>query len=117
MPFTDAVVHGWLDSVDAVDPLYAKLHVGDPGAAGTSNPATITTRMPVTFDAAAGRVRLSTGVVQWTVDAQTYSHISYWTAASGGTLKATAPLLTPRTPGNGNQLTFQIGELRLGPVA
>jgi hypothetical protein len=38
----------------AIAQLYCKLHVGDPGAAGTSNPAVETARQSVSFGAAAG---------------------------------------------------------------
>jgi len=76
--------------------VWAKLHVGDPGAAGTSNPATNTTRHDVTAcfgtspaDDGTGNFRqLANDAVfgPWTsVPAtETYSHISFWTASSGG---------------------------------
>ena len=42
------------DAYDGPTNIYAKLHVGDPGAAGTGNPAGNTTRQEVTFAAASG---------------------------------------------------------------
>ena len=46
--------------------VYVKLHVGDPGAAGTANPATETTRKEVTFAAASAGVLTSNAQISWT---------------------------------------------------
>jgi hypothetical protein len=45
---------------------YIKLHVGDPGAAGTSNAATETTRKAVSFAAASNGALASDADVSWT---------------------------------------------------
>lgn len=68
--------------------VYAKLHLGDPGAAGTSNPATETTRQQVTFGNAASSSSIaSTADTEWTnvSTTETYTHVSFWDASSGGT--------------------------------
>ncbi len=67
--------------------IFVKLHLGDPGAAGTANPAVNTTRQAVTFAAASGGAVASNADVQWTSVAatETYTHFSLWTASSGGT--------------------------------
>ena len=49
--------NSWMDALGnatsfSVAVPYVKLHVGDPGAAGTANPATETTRKSVSFSAA-----------------------------------------------------------------
>jgi hypothetical protein len=50
----------------AVTNVYVKLHVGDPGAEGTANPATETTRKAVSFaGASAGSIASDTDV-SWT---------------------------------------------------
>jgi len=50
----------------AVTNVYVQLHVGDPAAAGTANPATETTRKAVSFaDASAGSIA-SDADVSWT---------------------------------------------------
>lgn len=46
--------------------VYVKLHVGDPGAAGTANPATETTRKQVSFAPASAGVLTSDAQISWT---------------------------------------------------
>jgi hypothetical protein len=46
--------------------VYVKLHIGDPGAAGTTNPATETTRKLVSFSAASTGGLTSDADVSWT---------------------------------------------------
>lgn len=46
--------------------IYVKLHVGDPGSAGTSNPATETTRKIASFAAASAGVLTSDAALTWT---------------------------------------------------
>lgn len=50
----------------AVTNVYVKLHVGDPGAAGTSNAATETTRKAVSFAGASAGSIASDADVTWT---------------------------------------------------
>jgi hypothetical protein len=50
----------------AVTNVYVKLHVGDPGAAGTSNAATETTRKAVSFAGASTGSIASDADVTWT---------------------------------------------------
>jgi hypothetical protein len=61
--FLDAVGNATAYSASNV---YVKLHVGDPGAAGTENPATETTRKEVTFSAASTGSISSDADVIWT---------------------------------------------------
>lgn len=68
--------------------VYVQLHVGDPGAAGTTNPATETSRKQATFGtAASGGTISNTAVVSWSSVAGTedYTHFSAWSASSSGT--------------------------------
>jgi hypothetical protein len=61
--FLDAV--GNAVAYSAAD-VYIKLHTGDPGANGTANPATETTRESVSFGAATGGGLTSDADVSWT---------------------------------------------------
>lgn len=61
--FLDAVGNGVAYSAANV---FIKLHVGDPGANGTANAATETTRKEVTFAAASGGAIVSDAAVTWT---------------------------------------------------
>lgn len=69
--------------------LWIQLHVGDPGAAGTANAATETTRKDITaaFPAASGGTCTSNVAVTWTGVAGTedFSHYSIKSASSAGT--------------------------------
>jgi hypothetical protein len=88
--------------------LWVKLHLGDPGAAGTSNAAAETTRKQMTAAAAATGQISNSGALLWSAVAATenVTWVSFWTASSGGTylgsvaLNATAGL----TAGNNFQL-------------
>jgi hypothetical protein len=71
----------------SVTEVWIKLHVGDPGAAGTSNAATETTRKQASFSAAASGAITSDGALSWTNVAGTedYTHYTAWTASTNGT--------------------------------
>lgn len=66
--------------------VYAKLHTGDPGEAGTSNAAAETTRQAVEFGAASSGVISLSNSPSWTnvSTTETYSHISLWDASTAG---------------------------------
>jgi hypothetical protein len=70
----------------AADP-WIQLHVGAPGAAGTSNGATETTRKQASFGAASGGVIANDVAVTWTgiAGSQDATHFSAWSLSSGGT--------------------------------
>jgi hypothetical protein len=73
---------------------YVKLHTGDPGAAGTANAAGNTTRLAATFSAASAGAITTSADLAWTnvSTAETYTHISFWDASSGGTFLGSAAL-------------------------
>jgi hypothetical protein len=83
--FLDAVFRGIAYSVSAV---WIKPHIGDPGAAGTSNAAVETTRKQATFgSAAAAGAIANTTTITWTsvAGAEDWTHFSVWTASTAGT--------------------------------
>ncbi len=63
-----------------------KLHLGDPGEAGTGNPAGETTRKAVTFGASSSGTATSDSAAEWTnvSDSETYSHVSLWDDITAG---------------------------------
>lgn len=83
---------------------WIKPHVGDPGSAGTANPATETTRKQITWNSpsAAG---LDGGALAWSAAAATgtedWTHFTAWSASTGGTFgfsgQITAPAFTAGT--------------------
>lgn len=94
--------------LDTLTPAHVALHVGDPGAAGTSSPSAVTTRMAATMAAAAaGSKALSSAVGPWTgTTTETLSHISVWSASTGGSCRFTAALTASKAWASGD--TFQI---------
>lgn len=78
-------------ALDAIrtDTPFVQLHTGDPGAAGTANIATETTRKAVTFSAASGGVMTNSAQVQWTniAGSQDATFFTIWNASTAGTFK------------------------------
>jgi len=79
------LANAWLDALGnatsfSVTTAYVKLHVGDPGAAGTSNAATETTRKSVSFAAASNGALASDADVSWTniAGSQDATHFTAW---------------------------------------
>jgi len=65
---------------------YIKLHTGDPGAAGTANPATETTRKSVSFGAASAGAITSDADISWTniSGSQDATHFTAWDNLTAG---------------------------------
>jgi hypothetical protein len=83
--------NAWLNALGnntsfAVAQVYVKLHVGDPGADGTENPATETTRKAVSFGVASAGVLTSDDDVTWTniAGSQDANHFTAWDNLSAG---------------------------------
>jgi hypothetical protein len=81
----------WLDALGnntsyAVATVYVKLHVGDPGANGTSNAATETTRKAASFAAASAGALASDADITWTniAGSQDATHFTAWDNVSAG---------------------------------
>jgi hypothetical protein len=104
------------------------LHVGNPGAAGDANvaqtvaPADIV-RKALTFgDAPANhavndeRYVLNTAAAEWSgaeIDAsQTITHVSIWSADSGGQVEFISAVTTPKTTGS-DGARFAVGEIEV----
>jgi hypothetical protein len=100
--------------------VFVKLHVTDPGAAGTGGTASAnTTRNAVTFNDAttAGTMSLAS-LSPWTMTAsETIAYISLWTAATGGTFLQSAALTTPVPVISGSTLTINTLGMSYGPIA
>jgi hypothetical protein len=95
---------------------YIKLHLGSPGAAGTTNPAAETTRKAVTFGAAAAAGAISNTVaVSWTAypNAESLTHVSFWDAAAAGSFLGADDLPVTKVMQIGDTLTIAIGDLDL----
>lgn len=94
---------------------WIKLHVGDPGAAGTSNAATETTRKQVTFGTpASGGAISNTVAVTWTnvAGSEDYTHWSAWDASTAGNFIQSG-LMTANAVVAADTFEIPIGELDL----
>jgi hypothetical protein len=94
--------------------VYAKLHLGDPGSAGTSNAAVNTTRQQVTFGSASAIGAISnTAAVEWTnvSTTETYTHVSFWTASSGGTFIGSDDLSSSAAVTAGDTFRLPVGDV------
>lgn len=119
--FSDAVANSWLDALARGvaydnDEVWVKLHLGDPGAAGTANPAAETTRKQATFGSAAtGRAISNTTAIEWTNVSTTevYSHVSLWSASTGGTFLGRDDLSSTASVTAGDTFRIPIGDLDL----
>jgi hypothetical protein len=100
---------------------WVKLHTGDPGSAGTSNAAGNTTRKQATFSAASAGSMTTSADLAWTSvgTAETYSHVSFWDASSGGTFLGSDDLAVARTVAVGDNFTILAGSVTvaLTPIA
>jgi len=83
--------NAWLDALAnntsyAVAQVYIKLHTGDPGAAGTANAATETTRKAASFGAASAGAITSDADISWTniAGSQDATHFTAWDNISAG---------------------------------
>jgi hypothetical protein len=85
------LANAWLNALGnatsfSVTTAYVKLHVGDPGSAGTSNAATETTRKAVSFAAASNGALASDADVSWTniAGSQDATHFTAWDNETAG---------------------------------
>lgn len=119
--FSDLVANSWLDAVArntsyAEAAVWVKLHLGDPGSAGTSNPAAETTRQQATFgSAASGRAISNTVAVEWTnvSTTETYTWISLWDASTAGNFLGRDDLSSSAAVTAGDTFRIPIGDLDL----
>ena len=119
--FSDTVANSWLDAVArntsyANAAVWVQLHLGDPGSAGTSNPAAETDRVQATFGAAASSRAISNTVaVEWTnvSNTETYTWVSLWTASTSGTFLGRDDLSSSAAVTDGDTFRIPIGDLDL----
>lgn len=100
-----------LDALAAEYP-WIKLHVGDPGAAGTANPATETDRVQASFGSAAAGVIATNTETRWNgiAASEDYTHWSGWTASSGGSA-GWSGTITADAVNTGNNFVINSGGL------
>jgi hypothetical protein len=109
------VANKWLDvfgntAFSGITTVYAGLAKGDPGAAGTSNASAETERKAITWSgAASGGSKSMSGTLSWAswdAGAETISHITLWSAASGGDFLWSGVLSAQKAVSNGDTLNI-----------
>jgi hypothetical protein len=111
--FSAAAANSALDALGTAYP-WIKLHVGAPGAAGTSNPAAETTRKQATWASATGGTKTTTADLMWTSVAGTedYTHFSVWSASTAGNFGFSGAV-TANAVTAGDSFTIPAGDLDL----
>lgn len=121
----NAILDAYCRSVAYSDPagFFAKLHVGDPGAAGTLNAAGNTVRKATTFSAASSGSITTSAALTWLAvsTTETYTHVSFWDTVgpAGGNFLGSDNLATPRSVVAGGDFNIPAGALivTLGALA
>ena len=100
---------------------WVKLHLADPGSAGTTSPAANTSRQQATFSAASGGSMTTSADLTWTSvsTTETYSHVSFWDASTAGTFLGSDDLTASRAVTAGDTFVISAGQLTVAvtPVA
>lgn len=91
---------------------WVKLHIGDPGSAGTDNPAVETTRKQVTWVGAAAGADSNSATITWTAVAasEDYTHFTLWTANAAGTFGGSGTV-TANAVTAGDNFQVAVGDL------
>lgn len=90
--------------------LYVQLHTGSPGAAGTANTSSVTTRQAVTWAAPAAGSVAASNVPAWPnwagTSGEQVTDVSFWDAPSGGNFQFSAQLSPAQTVHTGDQVNL-----------
>jgi len=109
-------------SFTGVGATYVQLHTGEPGASGTSNVSSVTTRPAITWGTvSAGSIAAVSTFPSWASWAGTNNevetNISIWSASTSGTFLFSVLLTASKTVGTGDTLTLSSLSLGLTPIA
>lgn len=113
----NAILNAYARATSYSNPaVWVQIHTGDPGAAGTANIALNTTRQQAAFGSVASAGAISnSSPLSWpnVPAAETYTHVSFWTAATGGTFTGSDDLADPRAVQVGDTFTIAAGDIDL----
>jgi hypothetical protein len=121
---TTTLANKWLDMLRAVAftapaAEWVKVHIGDPGSAGTANASAVTTRSQATHAAASGgAIALTSTLPSFAMTTtETISHISVWDASSAGNFLYSGALSVSKAVVNGDTLTITTLGVSFTPLA
>jgi hypothetical protein len=97
----------------AVTSTFIKLHIGDPGEAGTGNPSASTTRKTASWAAASGGTIATDTTLTWSgadlVAVETLTHVSVWDASTAGNHLWNGVMDVPYNVANGDTFILSSG--------
>jgi hypothetical protein len=121
---TTLLANKWLDMLGgtaftAPAGAFAELHLGDPGANGTSNPSTETSRKSITYSAASGgsKAMSNTPSWSWVQGTETISHLAIWDASTSGNFLFSITLTASKQVANGDTLNITSLSISFTPLA
>jgi hypothetical protein len=104
----------------AVSALKLHTNTGDPGAAGTGNPSSVTTRPTVSWSAAASGSKTVSAPSSWTnwagTNGEIIGYVSLWDSTTAGTFLLSIQLTLPKTVNTGDTVNVTI-TVSLAPLA
>lgn len=112
----NAVLNAYFNQTNITAPtaIWIQLHIGDPGAAGTANVASNTTRKDITsaIAAASGGAVTSDTLVSWTSvpASEDYTHWSLWSASTAGTFYWSGTM-TANAVTTGDTFNLAVGDI------
>lgn len=99
---------------------YVQLHTGPPGASGTTDVSSVTTRQAVTWGSASAGSVAASNEPEWTswagTNGEVDTDVSFWTASTSGTFNMSIQLSSSVTMDTGDSLTLTAVSVSL-PVA
>lgn len=126
---TANIANAWLNTIrgtsaasfTAKTTVYAELHVGDPGASGTTSvSAGSTTRIAINWNAASsGAIAITANVGPWTNGgtSETLSHVAFFDASTAGNFLWSAAMGSTHAWASGDQFTLTSAGVSLTPLA
>lgn len=116
----DALLNGGAATTLSIGSLYTQLHTGAPGPNGTANVAGESTREAAgAFATPSGGSTTNSAAINWTSvsTAETYTNVSFWSAATGGTFVCSGTI-TANSVSVGDNFSIPIGDVTVSqPVA
>lgn len=116
----NAILNSVLNDVafTAYGPVFIQLHTGAPGAAGTTNIATNSTRQSCGsnpgWSTPSGGAATNANAITWLAvsTTETYTHFTVWSASSSGVFIGSGSVTNGAVVA-GNDFTFAIGQLSM----
>ncbi|ORA23391.1 phage tail fiber protein [Mycobacterium aquaticum] len=98
--------------------VYAKMHTGDPGAAGTANASSVATRYACSWNAAASGSIAMNNTPEHTLGAsETIAGVSFWDASTGGNFLYSAAASVSKGGTSGDIIRINTNSIGFTPIA